>query len=210
MSKSISLARIDATRANNNDAHIGLMLCEAGETLGAYTVMAQQDSTTCLESMTASLTLAMSDGLTVDMLKAGRAAYTALVESFQNVRTANGMTQLTNATRDNYASRIRSFVRDRGANPLDVFGNLKSAEQKAAKKAEAAVAVAVAVVAESTPVAAPQAVVADVELPAFNGLAPLQKFLAAWTSANAGSTALLQLHTMAIDLLRIVNATTKK
>lgn len=206
MSKPISLARIDATRANNNDAHIGLMLCEAGETLGAYTVMAQQDSTTCLESMTASLTLAMSDGLTVDMLKAGRAAYTALVESFQNVRTANGMTQLTNATRDNYASRIRSFVRDRGANPLDVFGNLKAAEQKAAKKAEAAVAV----VAESKPVAAPQAVVADVELPAFNGLAPLQKFLTAWTSANAGSTALLQLHTMASDLLRIVNATTKK
>lgn len=206
MSKSISLARIDATKSNNNDAHIGLMLCEAGETLGAYTVMAQQDSTTCLESMTASLTLAMSDGLTVDMLKAGRAAYTALVDSFQNVRTANGMTQLTNATRDNYLSRIRNFVRDRGANPLDVFGNLKAAEQKAAKKAEAAVAV----VAESKPVAAPQAVVADVELPAFNGLAPLQKFLTAWTSANAGSTALLQLHTMASDLLRIVNATTKK
>ncbi|MHB0978452.1 MAG: hypothetical protein ACYC1K_03585 [Minisyncoccota bacterium] len=203
--KSVSLGRIDAAKVNNKDAHIGLMLCEAGETLGAYTVMAQQDSTTCLEAMTVSLKLAMADGLSVDMLKAGRAAYVALVDSFQYVREANGMPPLSNATRDNYLSRIRNFVRDRGANPLDVFGNLKAMEQRKAKK-------------EAAPVAAPssktellsQTIAKKEDSTELNGIAPLQNFLTAWTAANDGNAALLQLRTLAGDLLRIVNATAKK
>lgn len=209
-----SLKSIDKLTSIANDQAIGLCLVAAGESLGAYTTSDTWERTTCASVMDKALRSAMDLGLTVDALKAGKQGYLAFVDSIQNVRIANGMEPLVNATRDNYMSRIRTFVSARGAEPLDVFGNLKAAAQKAERERKAAEAKKLtgdtidaakesSDETESDPVTITQPKVVELR-----GAPALGQFLAAWIEGNDGNNALLKIRTMAEDLLNQINVAT--
>jgi hypothetical protein len=189
------------TRVNaqqSKEMQIGCLLVNAGEALGTYTASDAWDRKTCGEVMDNALRAAMKAGLTVDMLKAGKPAYIALVDSIQNVRVANDMEPLANGTRDNYLSRIRAFIAARGAQPLDIFGNLKAAAMKLAKGKSGTTS---GKGKKSGPVDIHKVV--DMK-----GAPSLGKFLAVWIEANDGNQGLLQLRKMAQDLLTAVNVAT--
>ena len=176
----------------DTDNQINISLCAAGNALGSYTTSDLGARTTCAEAMTAALKGAISAGLTVEMLKAGLPAYVALVDAIQSVRLSNKVAPLADATRDNYVSRIRSFVKDT-TKPLDIFGNLRAA------------AMALTSSKSATPKAKKQGAIDIVKTVEIKGVAPLGKFLAAWIELNDGSQALLQIRKMAQDLLSQVN-----
>lgn len=133
--KSLSHVSRAQAKADQVAGSIGDAMQVIGETIGYYTVekdTLQADTTAVVQKF---LKQSMKQGLTVAMLKAPSKAnpsecYVALVGALQTVRTSAGLKPLADATRDNYMSRIRNFVRDAGVNPLDLFGNLATTAKK--------------------------------------------------------------------------------
>lgn len=170
-------------------ASVGQLMSCAGETIGHYTVekdLLQSDTLAAVQSY---LNDAMQQGLDEEMLRAPSAsrtgeAYTCLVTALQETRIAAGMDVLKDSTRDNYMSRIRAYVRDRGANPLDLFGNLKVKAQRAALKAQATKNADGQTEAERATEhhVSPSAQSGTAE--SMIGLPALHKFLEAWVGAN--------------------------
>jgi len=177
----VSLQSVDQLAINQNNEAINTLLSSAGGALGKYMSAEFKSRETCLSKMDTALRQAMDLGLVVDHLKAGKKKYTAIVDSIQTARTASGLEPLASATRDNYLSRIRTFVSARGAEPLDVFGNLKAAAQEDNLLYE------------------------DKSL---RGAPALGAFLRDWIDENDGNNALLKIRTIAQDLLNQINIVT--
>jgi hypothetical protein len=147
-----------------------------------------------------------SNGLTVVMLKAPtknepRECYTCLVDALQAVRIGAGLKPLKDSTRDNYLSRIRAFVKARGAEPLDLFGNL------AVKKAEQERKLAV----KGEPGSSEDSGDVDTkpqqrELVAARGIPALHAFLTEWNSQNAEGTVAEKYRKMVGDMLGLIES----
>lgn len=207
-----TLANIDLIAAEQNAQSIGTLMAEAGETLGSYSVMSSEIQITAQSQIAQAISDAMKKGLTVEMLKAKTPCYIAFVESVQSVRAANDLTPLSDATRDNYLSRIRKFVSARGAVPLDLFGNAAAAKQKAERKVAE-------IKGNVIKVAKDKAV--DIELDdsrnnsgdldaykivrVEHGAPCLAAFLAHWVELNNGNTGLTKIAVMSKDLLNQIN-----
>lgn len=134
--KKLDKVQRDAAKEESKYASLGDAMMQVGESIGYYSVEHDIAQETTIGVVSTILKDAMKQGLEVAMLKAPtksepRECYTCLVTALQAVRTAAGLTPLKDATRDNYLSRIRAFVKARGAEPLDLFGNIavKKAEQ---------------------------------------------------------------------------------
>lgn len=134
--KKLDKTQRDEAKNNARYTSLGAAMHEIGESIGYYSIEHDFAQETVISAVSNVLKNAMKQGLEVAMLKAPtkaepRECYTCLVDALQGVRSAAGLPPLKDATRDNYLSRIRAFVKARGAEPLDLFGNLavKKAEQ---------------------------------------------------------------------------------
>ena len=125
--KSLAVA---ALKAESVQQFIGAKLVEAGEALGTYTVSSEIDKVATVKLVDESLRAAMKAGLQRDMLKAGSQCYLSFTGAISAVREANELEPISNGTRDNYMSRIRDFISARGAEPLDLYGNIAEAKRK--------------------------------------------------------------------------------
>lgn len=214
----LSKAARDTAKQNAKFGNIGDAMQDIGIELATYTIdkeLAQADLRAYVES--ALRTAMKKHGLQVEMLKASTKnktyeAYDCLVNALQGTRIAAGMKPLADATRDNYMSRIKAFVRDRGANPLDLFGNyaVKAAAEK--KKAAAKVAAAPAESSEgaSDTQDAPSTEEADnARMQALRGLKPLNEFLLAWIDANDVGAVAEKYRVMVSDLQKQLGAVLK-
>lgn len=189
---------------NERLATIGDLVQRIGDEIGHFTAdkeLAQDQLQVLVGNL---LTDAMNAGLTVEMLKAPTKAspqecYVALVDAINAPRVAIGLPELKNSVRDNYLSRIRSFLKSRGAEPLDLFGNIAKAKAKAAAKSDASEAdegdEAERVTARTVSFNAKQGT--DESL---IGLPALQKFLNAWIDANGEGKVKASFVQMAVDL----------
>lgn len=117
---------------------LGALISDIGETLGNYSADSEMTKSDTRATIEEYLTVAMKEhGLQVEMLKAPSKTnpgelWTILVDAINAPRVACDLPELSTGTRDNYLSRIRAFVRDRGAMPLDLFGNLAVKKAKVA------------------------------------------------------------------------------
>jgi len=110
-------------------------LKDAGAAIGNYMVKKEKIKGELREKVQALVKESMAAGLQVEMLKASsekvtRPAYDAFVNAIAKARGIE-WDDSNKAVRDNYMSKVRAFVKDRGANPLDLFGNF--AQKKAAE-----------------------------------------------------------------------------
>lgn len=197
------------SKANQKAATIGDLVQRIGDEIGHFSADQDIGRGMLQETIEGLLRDAIKAGLTVEMLKAPTKAspqecYVALVDAINaprlaldditrerfagvpdDVLRAKGLLlgELKNSVRDNYLSRIRNFLKSRGAEPLDLFGNIAKAKSKAATKqgvseasdddeAERVTARTVSFNAKSG---------TDESL---IGLPALQKFLNAWIDAN--------------------------
>lgn len=131
----VATSIVDAAEAKAKQLALVNVMKSAGSTIGKYMAKKEKMKGELVASVTDILQDAMTNhGLTVDMLKAPtketpRPCYTGLVDAMS--KTCGGALDVR--VRDNYMSKIRAYVKDRGANPLDLFGNLATkAKQQAA------------------------------------------------------------------------------
>lgn len=177
------------SKANQKAATIGDLVQRIGDEIGHFSADQDIGRGMLQETIEGLLRDAMKAGLTVEMLKAPTKAspqecYVALVDAINAPRVAIGLDALKNSVRDNYLSKIRAFLKARGAEPLDLFGNrAKAGKFNPAKKVTAS--------AEADESEAERVTLRTVS---FNtkqgtdesliGLPALQKFLNAWIDAN--------------------------
>lgn len=210
----LSKAERDAEAADKKAATLGDIMQRVGDELGAYTVehdLLQIDVRTSIEEH---LRTAMKMGLEVAMLKAPtkaepRECYTCLVDALNAQRRGAGLKLLSDATRDNYMTRIRAFVRDRGANPLDLFGNLAVKAKKEAAKQAAQPAPAASSEAETDDAVeevASKPAVSHASAEKLFGATPLAQFLTAWVAENQTNVAAGKFVAMATDMLNALSA----
>lgn len=180
----------EAAKVDAKNAILGHSMMQIGEAIGYYSIEQAIAQTDVITTITELLKLAMKNGLEVGMLKAStknspRECYDCLVNALQGVRSEVEMKPISDATRDNYLSRIRAYVRDRGANPLDLFGNLAT---KAKKAAEAAKSTAPEAGDASEDIEVADDVdtkdVSQRQLVAAKGLPSLHAFLKEWITQN--------------------------
>lgn len=199
---------------------LGSTMSNVGELIGVYTAAQETDQADTVGQVSEFLKDAMRQGLTVEMLKAPtkiapRECYTALVDALQLARQVQGLKAISDATRDNYLSRIRAYVRDRGANPLDLFGNLAAAKAekerklaaKESSKSEKAASIGEENDADDKPVS-PGNSSGSIVVRDTRGAPALAAYLATWIEDNTGTVALEKLLQMAGDLLTQVNVAT--
>lgn len=212
-SKKVKLSAVERELAKKNATYatVGDAMAAIGDEIGAYTADKELMQSEVLLDVARHLRAAMKLGLEVNMLKAPtkdmpRECYTILVDAINAPRLSAGMDELKPATRDNYLSRIRAFVKARGAVDLDLFGNLRTKELKAVKKAAPA---------KSTPVDSDGAEPSEEELAtsrtvSFNaksgtpenliGLPALNAYMLQWLEANPVGTIAGQYRDMAVDM----------
>lgn len=183
-------------------------LKSVGTDLGKYISRVSRERGKLIETVKAGIDIAMQEGLAVDMLKAptktkAMPCYTALVSSLEKAAGANYDPRI----RDNYISKIRAYVKDRGANELDLFGNIAAAKARDAAKLQA------------TPVSGTEpnggdngdedsddeAVpvkkgVTNQLLPKLEGLKPLHEFMVAWLAANPAGKVAGKYRDMVVDI----------
>lgn len=196
-----------ADKTNAKYASIGDMMQEAGIEIGTYTAYKDSLQSSVVEHVTTLLKSAMKQGLDVNMLKAPtkdtpREAYTCLVDAMNAARVSAGMKELDVRVRDNYMSKIRAFVKDRGANPLDLFGNLATKAKKVAAKSTSSAPVATQGDTGGKDVGASPAgkTVSFTTKEAFKGLPALQAFLTEWLAVNPVNSVEGTLRDMVVDV----------
>lgn len=211
-SKSLSQVNRDKAKADQVSGSIGDAMQQIGETIGYYTVEKELLQSDTLAAVQSYLKQAMKHGLTVAMLKAPTKlnpseCYTCLVDALQSVRKASGLKPLADATRDNYLSRIRSYIRDCGANPLDLFGNIamkakKEADQKTVAQAKAITATLALATPEPEEVEEPEVIEAtDKE---FIGVPALHTLLNKWHKQNDVGMVAEKYRVMVADFLKMM------
>lgn len=207
--KSLAVA---ALKAESVQQFIGAKLVEAGEALGTYTVSSEIDKVATVKLVDESLRAAMKAGLQRDMLKAGSQCYLSFTGAISAVREANELEPISNGTRDNYMSRIRDFISARGAEPLDLYGNIAEAKRKAAKavalkEAEKTIATMKGENDDVEDEDVPKAVtITQPKQVDVIGAPALAMFLTAWIAANGKTGALEKIGNMAVDLLNVCKA----
>lgn len=190
----ISAAERAVVEENEKFGNIGDTLQELGSEIGHYMVDKELAQESLLDVVSALLLRAMEQGLTVDMLKAPSKSnpgecFIAIVDGINAARIGAGKGELATGARDNYMTRIRAFVRDRGANPLDLFGNLavKAAKTRTPRQPSAPSEPSDDTLqreTESTP--SPDSV--SGKDGSLFGLVPLNAFLIQWLDANPAGT----------------------
>jgi hypothetical protein len=197
-------ASTKATR-EANDARIGALIADAGDSIGVYTVGLDLDQASTISSVEAAVRDAIALGLTCDkesatgdMLKAPSKTnpgelWTVFVDAINAPRMANGLPELAKGARDNYLSRIRAFVRARGADSLDLYGNIQAAKLRAAAAAKQPAAVNAgdddATGDDTTPVSAHVRGAAANDESTYTGAAALAAFLSKFVDANPKDSA---------------------
>jgi hypothetical protein len=194
--------------ADDVAARQGVAISTIGEMIGNYSTSTEFDKADLVANISSVLVAAMKDDdLQAEDLKAPSNSnpgelWTVLVDSINAPRLANELPELATGTRDNYLSRIRAFLRARGAEPLDLFGNFAvkkaKAEAAAAQQAKEAVDKAKDSSEESGEVADKNAVVNA------KGPVALRDFLAAFIVQNdykKANNRMQHLIDMADDLL---------
>lgn len=126
-------------KADTKAADIGDLVAQIGDEIGHYSADADIAKGSLLQHVESLLRKAMDAGLTDEMLKAPtkiepRECYVLLVDAINAPRLANGLEELKSSVRDNYMSKMRAFLRSRGAEALDLFGNIAKTKAKAASK----------------------------------------------------------------------------
>lgn len=205
------------TAAKQSDMEVIVTnLNAAGNAIGKYVKSQEKARGALTAAVSGFLSEAMTAGLTVDMLKAPskaapQACYVAIVSSMEKARG----TELSAAVRDNYMSKIRAFVKDRGANALDLFGNLaNAAKAKAARSPQTPSGVTAVVDAEklteqNSGSPANKAVQRGVEEKLI-GVIPLHQFLGAWLTANPVGSVAGDYRDQAVELHAALSAVLKK
>lgn len=218
--KSISAKSRSKGKADAQAAKLGVLMAEVGEQIGVREADVAIGKAETIETVEALLRQMMANGLTCgtgvkgdksvpDMLKAPNnnfpgELYTVFVDAINAPRIAADLPEVSKGVRDNYLSKMRTFVRARGAAPLDLYGNLAKAKAEATKSANAKTKVDVSSSDDESGEATPSAAVAHVE--SVKGVAPLLAFLSKWIAENpkkelADGSDLLHIIGAAEDLL---------
>jgi hypothetical protein len=147
LTKSLSAKSRSKASADEVAAKLGVLMAETGEAIGMRDVdqvIGKEETIVVVKNaLDRMIELGLTcdkDCATGDMLKAPSQSnpgelWTIFVDAINAPRMGAGLEEIAKGTRDNYLSRIREYVRGRGAQPLDLYGNLKAAALKAAKTA---------------------------------------------------------------------------
>lgn len=201
-------------RVNNIEREQGAIashMASIGMSMGAYGVETELLQCDVLSSVENALREAMKLGLVVEHLKAKADCYNILVGNWQDFRVEAGRAPLSTGTRDNYMSRIRKFVQDRGANPLDLFGNLAVKEAKTKNKSSNAAKTAASEPSQAPAKSATQEIVNDldqVQLLPMLGAPCLVAYLEKWIECNRSTASLNNVAKSAADFLGMVKGMT--
>lgn len=209
--KSLSAKQQKVSAENKRLGNIGDALQQVGETIGYYSVETDMLKADVRLAVEEHLKFALSRGLTVEMLKAPSSknpgeCWTAIVDALQGVRESAGLDPLKDSTRDNYLSRIRNFVRDRAANPLDLFGNFavkkaKGAGEKSSLQSEKSQDEEVSTNTEQEVPASP-----DAGKQFAGGVPALYASLKNWSDSNDAGMVAEKYRKMVADLMGMIEA----
>lgn len=150
-----------------------------------------------LALVNAKLCEAMKAGLTADDLKAPTknwpgVFFTAIVTAMEEARGAKFETKQEKGNRDNMMTRMRNFLRDRGANPLDLYGNLARTAANKSKQAPRGAQTPTSDTGKTPAELATEQNAGSTKNPAVKrgveekliGLEPVAMFVKAWLEAN--------------------------
>lgn len=183
-----------------------------GMAMGAFQVESEFMQLDVLSHVENALREAMKLGLVIEHLKAKADCYNLIVTNWNDFRVEAGRAPLSTGTRDNYMSRIRKFVQDRGANPLDLFGNLAVKEaKKQASKSNSSKAPKSTANEQQAPKSATQEITADidqVQLLPMLGAPCLVAYLEKWIECNRSTASLANVAKSAADFMGMVKGMT--
>ena len=157
------------------------------------------------EAMKLGLQESMLSGRTVGGKKED--CYMLIVSNMQDFRVGAGLAALSDKVRDNYLCKIRAFVRDRGANKLDLYGNEanKARNANAGKGKGSAGKSAASSVGNNNP----QPISEDAAYGNLAGVPVLLKFMNEWLAVNSNVAALNDFTLAAQDFAKHATALAK-
>lgn len=184
-----------------------------GMAMGSFQVESEFLQVDVLAHVENALREAMKLGLVIEHLKAKADCYTLIVNNWNDFRVGAGRAPLSTGARDNYMSKIRKFVQDRGANPLDLFGNLATKAKKQASKSTSSNATkSTTSEANQAPVkSATQEITNDlsqIELLPMLGAPCLVAYLEKWIECNKSTASLAAVAKSAMDFMGHVKGMT--
>lgn len=155
------------------------------------------------EAMKLGLQESMLSGRTVGGKKED--CYMLIVSNMQDFRVGAGLAALSDKVRDNYLCKIRAFVRDRGANKLDLYGN----EANKARNANAGKGKGGKAPATNVGNTNPQPISEDAAYGNLAGVPVLLKFMNEWLAVNSNVAALNDFTLAAQDFAKHATALAK-
>lgn len=134
--------KIAQLKEDQRCAALGAILSQVGDQIGHYEAEKGQLDIDVIVEVKALLDRGMKEyGLTEEDTYKGtkkepNPVWHMMVDAMNAPRIAAGLPELGTGTRDNYMSRIRQYLKDRGATPLDLHGSI--AKEKAMQALRAA------------------------------------------------------------------------
>lgn len=210
-SKAKLAAQERVNKIEREQGTIASHMTSIGMAMGAFQVESEFMQLDVLSHVENALREAMKLGLVIEHLKAKADCYNLIVTNWNDFRVEAGRAPLSTGTRDNYMSRIRKFVQDRGANPLDLFGNLavKAAKKQASKSNSSKGTTKTNE--QQAPKSATQEITADidqVQLLPMLGAPCLVAYLEKWIECNRSTASLANVAKSAADFMGMVKGMT--